>query len=131
MNTDDAQMITDEELNDLSRRVLAAAFIVSNTLGCNFKEKIYENALCHELLKRGIRAQKQVPVQVFYDGIVVGDFFADVLVEDVLLLELKRSDAIHEEHLAQALNYLSATGLPLCLILNFGTPRIGIKRVRL
>lgn len=61
----------------------------------------------------------------------MGDFIADVLVDDILLLEIKRAEAIHEDHLAQALNYLSATGLPLCLILNFGTPKIGIKRVRL
>ncbi len=124
-------MITDDDLNDLSRRVLGAAFVVSNSLGCGFREKVYGNALCHELNKRGIRAQKQVPIQVFYDGVIVGDFIADVLVEDILLLEIKRAEAIHEDHLAQALNYLSATGLPLCLILNFGTPKIGIKRVRL
>jgi len=131
MNTDTVQMVTDEELNDLSRRVLGAAFVVSNTLGVGFREKIYENALCHELQKQGVRVRKQVPIQVFYDDVVVGDFITDVLVEDVLLLEIKRADAIHEDHLAQALNYLSATGLPLCLILNFGTAKVGIKRVRL
>jgi len=72
MNTDETQMISDEELNDLSRRVLGAAFIVSNALGVGFREKVYENALCHELNKQGVRAQKQVPIQVFYDGVVVG-----------------------------------------------------------
>lgn len=131
MNTNWAQMITDDELNEVSRRVLNGAFQVSNTLGCGFREKVYENALCHQLRKDGLHVQKQVPIQVFYDGIVVGDFIADILVEGVLLLEIKRAEAIHKDHIAQALNYLSATSLPLCLILNFGTPRTGIKRVRL
>ncbi|BCM89921.1 hypothetical protein IAD21_01771 [Abditibacteriota bacterium] len=125
------EVITEEELNELSRRVLGAAYIVANTLGCGFKEKVYENARCHELRKQGLDAQKQVAVQVFYDGVIVGDFICDILVEGIVLLELKAADAIHPEFVAQALNYLKATELPLCLILNFGTARVGIKRVRL
>ena len=124
-------MIPNEDLNDLSRRVLGAAYLVANVLGPFFKEKIYENALCHELRKQGMDAQQQVPIQVLYDGVVVGEFVCDILVNEILLLELKAADAIHPEHQSQAINYLSATGLPLYLILNFGTSRIGIKRVRL
>ena len=120
-----------QKLNELSRCVIGAAFQVSNVLGCHFKEKVYENAMCHELRKQGLNVEQQVSLQVFYDGVVVGDFIADLLVEGTLLVELKTSDAIIPQHESQAINYLSASGLPLCLILNFGTPRVGIKRMRL
>jgi GxxExxY protein len=132
MNTDGERMNTDEstdELNEASRRVLGCAFIVANTLGCGFVEKVYENALAHELRKAGISVQQQKPIQVKYDGLTVGAFSAGLLVEESLLLELKATDGLVPEHMAQCLNYLRATGLPLCLLLNFGKPRLEIKRI--
>lgn len=121
----------DEELNEVSGRIIGAAYAVSNFLGCGFLEKVYENALVHEMRKGGLHVEKQVALQVFYDGVVVGNYFADVIVENTIILELKVAEAIEKSHMSQALNYLNATGLPLCLILNFGTPKLGVKRVRL
>ena len=122
---------TDEEqLNEISERVIGCAFKVSNKLGCGFFEKVYENALLIELRKAGLRALAQVPVKVLYDGEVVGEFFADIVVEDAIILELKATKEGHEAHVAQCLNYLKATGIPLCLLINFGKPRVEVKRLR-
>jgi GxxExxY protein len=103
---------------------------VANALGGGFLEKIYENALLIELRKNGLRAQPQHPVDVLYDGQVVGEFFTDILVEDVVILELKATNEHHEIFTAQCLNSLKATGKPLSLLLNFGEPRLEIKRYR-
>ncbi len=100
---------------------------MSNTLGCGFLEKVNENALVHELRKNGLRAGPRHPIQVFYDQIVVGECFADILVEDSVILELKATADYHDIFTAQCLNYLKATGKPVCLFLNFGKPRVGIK----
>ena len=124
-------MATDSVLNGISERVIGAAFKVSNTLGCGFLEKVYENALAHELRKMGLKVAQQHPVPVYYDGVLVGDFYADLLVEDLVLLELKAVKAFDENHEAQCLNYLRGTGLTLCLLINFGKPRVEIKRFRL
>ena len=78
-----------ERMNELSEKIIGCAFKVGHTLGAGFLEKVYENALCHELVKSGLVAVSQKPINVFYDGIVVGDFVADILVEECLLLELK------------------------------------------
>lgn len=85
----------------------------------NLYAKVYENALAHELRKAGLRILQQQAIQVIYDGIVVGDYIADLLVEDSVLVELKAVKALDEVHLAQCLNYLKAIGLHLCLLLNF------------
>ena len=114
---------------ELTRTIIGAAFEVSNTLGCGFLEKVYENALAHEMRKQGLRVAQQHPAPVVYDGVVVGDFVADMLVEEAMLVELKAVKALENVHLAQCLNYLKATGLGVCLLLNFGEPRLGIKRV--
>jgi GxxExxY protein len=119
----------DDLLYQLTQRVIGCAFQVSNTLGAGFLEKVYENALAHELRKAGFSVSQQHPVPVMYDGIVIGEYVADLLVESVLLVELKCFRAFTEVHAAQCLNYLKATGLPLCLLLNFGTPRVEIKRI--
>lgn len=102
---------------------------VSNALGAGFLEKIYENALVMELRKSEIRFEQQKKIQVKYDGVVVGDYVADLVVNDSVLLEIKATKSINEIHQAQLLNYLKATGLGVGLILNFGSPRLGIKRM--
>jgi GxxExxY protein len=102
---------------------------VSNTLGEGFLEKVYENALAHEIQKPGLKVQQQHPVQVQYDGIVIGDYLADILVEDCVLIELKAVKVLDLTHQAQCLNYLRATGLRICLLNNFGSRRVEIKRL--
>jgi len=117
------------ERDGLTDRIIGAAFAVSNTLGSGFLEKVYENALAHELRKCGLRANQQKPVEVYYDDIKVGSYAADMVVEDEVIVELKAVTAFDSIHYAQLLNYLKATGLRTGLLLNFGTPKLGIKRV--
>ena len=116
------------EHDPLTERVIGCAFIVANTLGVGFLEKVYENALAHELAKQGIKARQQHPIQVMYDGVVVGDFVADLLVEDGFLVELKALNKLDGVHEAQCINYLKATELKTCLLINFGSPKIEIRR---
>jgi GxxExxY protein len=116
-------------INDLSRLVIGCALAVANTLGSGFVEKVYENALAHELRKSGLAVAQQRSVIVRYDGVIVGEYTPDLLVEDAVLVELKTAKALDTIHYAQCLNYLKATGLRLCLLLNFGKPRLEIKRV--
>jgi GxxExxY protein len=125
MNTDKRR----SELDELTEKVIGCAFTVSNTLGCGFLEKVYENALAQEFRKHGIKFSQQQPIQVKYDGVVVGDYVADFLVEENVLVELKAVKDLDEIHLAQCLNYLKATGLSVCLLLNFGKPKVTVKRV--
>ncbi len=123
MHADDAR------LNDLSGAVIGFGFTVLNTLGAGFLEKIYENALARELREAGLAVVQQKGVRVMYRGAAVGEYFADLVVEDLLLVELKAVKALEETHRAQCVNYLKATGLRLGLLLNFGKPRLEIKRV--
>jgi GxxExxY protein len=116
-------------LNDLSGRVIGCAFTVLNTLGAGFLEKVYENALAQELREAGLTVERQRSIKVHYHGVVVGEYSTDLLVEGVLLVELKTVRALDDVHRMQCTNYLKATGLPLCLLLNFGKPRLEIKRV--
>jgi len=115
--------------NELSQRVIGCAFEVSNTLGAGFFEKIYEKALCVEFENKGISYKCQEPVIVNYKGSVVGEYVTDIIVEDYLLFELKAVKVLCSEHEAQLLNYLKATGLSFGLLLNFGKPKLGIKRM--
>ncbi len=117
------------EINEISEKVIGCAYKVSNTLGCGFLEKVYENALLLEIRNAGLHAKAQQPLTVYYEGAIVGEYFADILVEDRLILELKTVKSIEEIHLAQCLNYLRATGLELALIINFYHPKVEIKRV--
>ena len=112
------------KINEISERIIGCAFAVSNGLGSGFLEKIYENALAHELRKAGLSVVQQHAMVARYDGIVVGQYVADLLVES-----LKHARGIDDVHLAQCLNYLRVTGLPLCLLLNFGKPRVEIRRI--
>jgi GxxExxY protein len=90
---------------------------------------LYENALAHELRKRGLAVAQQRGITITYDGTAVGEYFVDLLVEETLLIELKATKALDEVHYAQCINYLKATGLRLCLLLNFGKPRLEIRRI--
>ena len=116
-------------LNGLSERIIGCGYVVLNTLGAGFLEKVYENALAHDLRKAGLIVAQQDGVSVHYDGVVVGTYTADLLVENVMIVELKAVGALDGIHVAQCINYLKATGLPLCLLLNFGNPRLEIKRL--
>jgi len=116
-------------LDELSGNVIGCAFTVLNTLGVGFLEKVYENALAHELRKTGLAVTQQRCVTVTNDGTVDGEYLVDLLVEASLLVELKTVKTPDEAHRAQCVNYLKATGLWLCLLLNFGKPRLEIKRV--
>jgi GxxExxY protein len=118
-----------QRLNELSEKVIGCAFKVGNALGCGFLEKVYENALAHEIRKAGLAVETQAPIKVHYDGIIVGEYAADLLVEACLLIELKAVKQFDDVHMAQCLNYLRATGLHLCLLINFGTPRVEVKRI--
>jgi GxxExxY protein len=102
---------------------------VHNKLGCGFNEKVYENALAHELRKHCSLADQQRSLEVWYDEIVVGVYLADLWVEDMVPVELKVAKAIDDSHLAQALNQLKASKKKVGLVLNFGTPKLGIRRV--
>lgn len=124
MNTDERQF-----LDCLTEQVIGALFEVSNTLGTGFLEKVYERALLKEFSLRGIRAVAQSLLRVTYKGHDVGEYFADILVEDVLVLELKCVDRLANEHVAQCLNYLRASGRNLCLLINFQRPRVEWKRI--
>lgn len=115
--------------DDLSERIIGCAFTVANTLGVGFLEKVYENALAHELRKTGLMATQQFPLVVAYDGVTVGSYVADILVEDTILMEIKAVRALDAVHNAQCLNYLKATGLKLCLLFNFANPRLEVRRL--
>lgn len=115
----------------LTERIIGCAYQVSNTLGHGFLEKIYENALAIELRNSGLLAIQQSPISVLYGGVVIGDFFADILVENEVIIELKALSNLNDAHSSQCLNYLKATGLRTALLINFGTSKIQIKRVSL
>jgi GxxExxY protein len=117
-----------EKLNSVTERIIGCAYTVSNVLGVGFLEKVYENALAHELRKAGLRADQQQPIKVLYDGIIVGDYFADIVVEESVIIELKAAKAFDNIHFAQCVNYLKATGTKICLLINFGQPKVQIKR---
>ena len=118
-----------KSVDELTERVIGCAMMVSNSLGCGFLEKVYENALAHELRKHGLCVQQQIPIEVSYDGVAVGVYVADLIVNDLLVLELKAARAIDDAHVAQCINFLKACGKSIGLILNFGTPRLQIKRL--
>jgi GxxExxY protein len=113
----------------LTERVIGAVLEVSNTLGAGFLEKVYQRALLTELGLRGIRATAQASFTVTYKGHSVGEYFADILVEDVLVVELKCVERLANEHTAQCLNYLRASGKTLCLLVNFQKPKVEWKRI--
>lgn len=116
MNTD-KKIILHEELTG---QIIKAFYTVYNALGFGFLEKVYENAMAIELEKSGFTVQRQYPVAVYYDDKVVGDYFADIIVNGLIVLELKAAEGLRQEHVAQLINYLKATDNQVGLLLNFG-----------
>jgi GxxExxY protein len=119
------------DTNGITGVVIGAAMRVSNVLGVGHLERVYENALAHEIRKGGLVVLQQAAVPVDYDDVEVGHYSPDLLIERQVLVELKAARAIDERHEAQLLNYLRATNLHAGLILNFGTPRLRIRRMNL
>ncbi len=115
--------------NEITRRIIGAAYLVANTLGSGFLEKVYENALAHELKEGGLCVEQQKPVSVLYRGTVVGVYTTDLLVDKTVVVELKAVKTFDDIHKAQCLNYLKATGHRICLLFNFGSPKLQIKRI--
>ncbi len=112
----------------LTGQILEAAFEVSNELGVGFLESVYEGALFLALKAKGLEVERQVPIQVCFRGEEVGRFFADLVVAGMVIVELKAVKALAPEHNAQVLNYLKASGRPVALLLNFGTPKLEFRR---
>lgn len=113
---------------EITADIINAFYKVYNALGYGFLEKVYENAMAQELANRGHSVKQQVPIQVFYEGKVVGDYFSDLLIDDKVLLELKTAESIAKEHESQLVNYLKATNIEIGLLLNFGkTPQFKRK----
>ncbi len=119
-----------QDVNEITRKIIGCAYEVSNTLGIGFVEKVYENALAHLVRKSGLSVAQQHPIKVLFDGIIVGDFYADLLVENRVLVELKAVSRLIDPHTAQSLNYLRASEMEICLLINFGKSKIEIKRMR-
>lgn len=116
------------DTNELTYNINGAIFEVNRELGVGFLEKVYENALLLELRKRGLEAESQVPVKVKYKGTEVGEYYADMIVENQVIVELKSVDSLQKIHEAQLLNYLKATGYKVGLLVNFKHPKAEIKR---
>ena len=117
-------------MNDITELIIGQAYEVSNILGNGFMEKVYENALALELKNSGLMVEQQKKIDVKYKDQIVGEYYADILVNDDIILELKTVKSIEPVHVAQCLNYLKGTGKKIGLIINFGNPRIQIKRIR-
>ena len=113
---------------ELTEKIIAAAYHVYNKMGFGFLESVYEKCLLIELRKRGLKTESQKPIIVEYENEVVGEFKADIIVEDTVILELKSIRQISQAHEVQLVNYLVATGKPVGLILNFGEQKVEVKR---
>jgi GxxExxY protein len=119
-------MLLEEQLTE---KILGAAFKVHNTLGIGFLEKVYENAIVVELARRGVSVEQQKTIKVTYEGVVVGDYQVDILVEGRVVVECKAIGHLDGVHEAQLLNYLRATGLKVGLLINFGRPKLQYRRL--
>jgi len=117
------------EINDITYKINGAVFEVNSVLGPGFIEKVYENALMFELKNRGLKVESQVPITVQYKDNIVGEYFADLLVEDKVIIELKTVENLDKAHEAQLLNYLKATELQVGLLVNFKHRKADVKRM--
>ncbi|MFA5700649.1 MAG: GxxExxY protein [Desulfuromonas sp.] len=115
--------------SDITERIIGSAYCVANELGIGFLEKVYENALVYEMQKAGLQFEQQASITVKYSGIVVGNYIADLLVEDEVIVELKAIKKLETSHFAQCMNYLRATNKNIALLINFGNPKVEIKRI--
>lgn len=126
-------MTTDEhrltQINKITEKIIACAYTVSNTLGAGFLEKVYENAMIIELRENELFVEAQKPLQVIYKEQLIGEYFADLFVENKIIVELKAVKQIDNSHKAQLINYLNACNIRYGLILNFGNPKVEIKRL--
>ena len=113
---------------DLAGKVIGLAMKVHSTLGAGFLESVYHKALAHELTKAGFRFESEKMLNVLYDGVLVGEFIVDLLVEDELIVELKAVQALATAHEVQTVNYLVATGKDIGLLINFGAERLEFKK---
>lgn len=111
----------------LTQTIIGCAFRVHNALGAGFLEKVYENAMRIELVKQGLTVKQQEPIKVWYEGQVAGDYFADLWVEDRVIVEVKAVNSLSKEHEVQLVNYLAATGVETGLLINFGSS-VQVKR---
>jgi GxxExxY protein len=118
------------EHSELTQKILSCAFEVSNELGIGFLESVYENSLMIALQQQGLEVEQQVSLPVKFRDKPVGQFFIDLLVNGLIVLELKAAKAISPEHEMQLLNYLRASEKPIGLILNFGCPKLEYRRYR-
>ena len=116
---------------DITGRILQCAFDVQNTLGCGFLEKVYENAMAVALREAGIQVRQQVALRVHYREQLVGDYVADIVVDGAVLIEIKATQEHHPVHVAQVLNYLKASHLPVGMLLDFGLPKLTYRRLTL
>ncbi len=114
---------------DLTEKIIGACFKASNELGAGFVESVYEKALLIALAEPGLKAQAQAPLKVRFHGHIMGEFCADILVENRVILELKAAKSLTNEHEAQLINYLKATGVRVGLLVNFGRPKLEWKRI--
>jgi GxxExxY protein len=117
-----------DKYHGLTETIIGCAYRVSNTLGCGFMEKVYENALVYELNEQNLGVKQQQSIEVNYAGVIVGHYVCDLIVDRKIIIEMKAVTGLNEIHAAQTLNYLKATGLPVALLLNFGKPKIEIRR---
>ncbi|MCB9186842.1 MAG: GxxExxY protein [Flavobacteriales bacterium] len=107
--------------SEITGTILECFYKVYNTLGYGFLEKVYERALMIELSEAGLQCVSQYPIKVLYEGDEVGEYYADIIVEDLVIIELKAAEGLREEHEYQLINYLKATDIEVGLLLNFGT----------
>ena len=126
----DGKVVRDASLKHVSitREVIGCAFEVINELGAGFIESVYERALLVALRQKGLAAVAQHPIRVMFRGVCVGEFVADIFVEEKVIVELKAVKAVAPEHQAQVINYLNATGIEVGLLINFGKPKLEYKR---
>ncbi|MHC4998765.1 MAG: GxxExxY protein [Planctomycetota bacterium] len=123
--------MSEEELihKELVYEVVGCAMKVHRELGYGFLEKVYENSMMVLLNKKSIKAKQQFPVPVHFENVIVGEYFADFMIEDKILVELKTVEKITNVHFAQVLNYLKATGIKLGLLINFGPRKLEYERI--
>jgi len=114
--------------NEITSRIIEAAFEVGNELGVGYLESVYENALCIALRQKDLQVSRQVPLKVSFRGVIVGDFKADLMINEKIIVEIKVAANLLNEHYAQILNYLKTTGIEVGLVINFGTPKIQYRR---
>lgn len=120
--------IDKSRLNNIIDRIIECAETVLEVLGCGFEDKVYERALIYELSKQGITIETQYPINVYYEGIIVGDFYADILVEELILVDIVAVDILTEKEKKKCLNCLKASELGVGLVLNFGVSELEVHQ---